>query len=132
MLARPGPLAVRLEQLRRLPAFDLTAAQRAQKLDEPEVADEAVVVPAEPFEADDADRPRAEPALALEPLRDHRRRSMSCRRSSSTVPAEADERRRRAAHAGRAHAAATARARRGRRVVGATCSRSARRRRSSG
>src|SRR4051812_30167671 len=69
-----GPLAVRLEQLGRLPALDLTAAQHAQELDESEVADEPVVHAAEPFEADDADRPRAEAALALEPLRDDSRR----------------------------------------------------------
>src|SRR5204863_616921 len=63
----PRPLTVRLEQLGRLPAFDRPAAQRAQQLDEAEVADEAVVVTAEAFEADDADRPRPEAALAPEP-----------------------------------------------------------------
>ena len=41
-----------------------------RQLDEAEVADEPVVVAAEPFEADDADRPRPEAALALEPRRD--------------------------------------------------------------
>src|SRR6185437_8077402 len=66
-----GPLAVRLEQLRRLPALHGAAAQRAQELDEPEVADEPVLEAAEPLEADDARRPRAEAALALDPADDH-------------------------------------------------------------
>src|SRR6266542_898337 len=65
-----GPLAVRCEQLGGLPAVDRSPAERAQQLHEPEVADKSVVVPAEPFEADDADRPRAEAALAGAPRRD--------------------------------------------------------------
>src|SRR6185437_14824702 len=65
-----GPLAVRLEQLRRLPALHGAAAQRAQELDEPEVADEPVLEAAESLEADDNGRPRAEAALALDPADD--------------------------------------------------------------
>ena len=56
----PRPLAVRLEQLRRLPALDPAAAQRREQLHEPEVGDEPAVVAAEPLEEDDADRPGAE------------------------------------------------------------------------
>ena len=42
-------------------------AERAQQLHEAEISDKSVVVPAESFEADDADRPRAEPTLVFEP-----------------------------------------------------------------
>src|SRR5581483_8730044 len=69
-----GELAVRLEQLRRLPALDRAPADRAQELDETEVADEAVIPAAEALEADDADRPRPEPPLPLEPSHDRVRR----------------------------------------------------------
>src|SRR5436190_10988183 len=62
-----GPLAVRLEQLGRLPGLDPPAAHRRDQLHEPEVAHEPALVTAEALEADDADRPRAEPRLAHEP-----------------------------------------------------------------
>src|SRR4029077_4526029 len=63
----PRPLAVRLEQLRGLPCLDVRpAAQRAQELDEAEVADEAMLEAAQSFEADDGGRPRPEAALALD------------------------------------------------------------------
>ena len=66
----PLPLLVRREQLGRLAGLDPAAAERREQLDEPEVADEAVVVAAEPLERDHADRPGADPALAAEPRED--------------------------------------------------------------
>ena len=77
------PLAVRLEQLGRLPPLDPAAAHRAQQLHEAEVALEAAVEAAESLEADDAERPRAETALAEEPVGD-RGVGSSFRRSSSS------------------------------------------------
>ena len=68
-----GPLAVRLQQRSGLVALDPAALERDRELDQTEVADEPELSPPEAFEADDADRPRAEPALALEALGDHRR-----------------------------------------------------------
>src|SRR5437588_6779744 len=65
-----GPLAVRLEQLRRLPALDRAAAQRREQLDESEIANQPVLVTAEPLEADDARRPGPEAALALDSRHD--------------------------------------------------------------
>src|SRR5207248_4766707 len=62
----PGPFAVGLEQLRRLPALDPAPAQRGEQLDESEVADEAVLAATQALEADDARRPRAESTLAHE------------------------------------------------------------------
>src|SRR5262245_23954136 len=63
-----GPLAVRREELRRLVAFDPPAPESRHELDQGQVADETALVTAEPFEADDACRPRAEPALPLDEL----------------------------------------------------------------
>ena len=51
-------------------------AHGAEVLDEAEVADESVLVAAEPLEADDAGRPRAEAALALDPGDDGLRRDV--------------------------------------------------------
>ena len=66
-----GPLAVRLEQLGRLPGLHgVPSAKRPHEFDEPEVADEAVLEAAETLEADDTRRPRAEAALALDPADD--------------------------------------------------------------
>src|SRR6266540_2961132 len=45
-----GPLAVRLEQLCRLPALDPAAAHRSQQLHEPEVSFEAALETAQSFE----------------------------------------------------------------------------------
>src|SRR5256885_9504096 len=60
------PLSVWLEQLRRLPGLHgPPTAQSAHELDQPEIADEPVLVAAEPLEADDARRPGAETPLAL-------------------------------------------------------------------
>ena len=90
-------------------AFDRPAAQRPEELHEPEVADEPVVEAAEPLEADDADRPRPEPALAFEPRGDHR-----CRDAAQPLEleraAQPDERGAARARASRARAAATERA----------------------
>src|SRR5437588_688185 len=61
-----GPLAVRLEQLRRLPALDRAAAQRREQLDESEIANQPVLVTAEPLEADDARRPGPEERIVRE------------------------------------------------------------------
>src|SRR5581483_5920854 len=85
-----GELAVRLEQLRRLPALDRAPADRAQELDETEVADEAVIPAAEALEADDADRPRPEPPLPLEPSHDRVRRP-ALQSPDLNRAAEADE-----------------------------------------
>src|SRR5262249_28933841 len=49
---------------------DRAAAERSQELDQAQVADETVLEAAQPFEADDTRRPRAEAALALDPPRD--------------------------------------------------------------
>lgn len=70
----PLPLAVRLEQLGCLPAFDPPAPEAGADLDEGEVPDEAPLRPAEAFETDDPDRPRPEAALALEAVGDRRGR----------------------------------------------------------
>src|SRR6266545_1711285 len=67
---QPGPLAVGLEQLGRLPALHPAAAHGRQELDQTEVAHEPALVAAEPLQTDDACRPGAEPALLLEPARD--------------------------------------------------------------
>src|SRR5262249_2085959 len=64
------PFAVRLEQLPCLPALDEAAAHGGQQLHEAEVTDHAAVEAAEALDEDDADRPRAEAALALQPLGD--------------------------------------------------------------
>ena len=66
----PGPLLVRREQRVRLLRLDPAAPQRGGELDEAEIAREPALVAAEPLEADDADRPRPEAALALQPSRD--------------------------------------------------------------
>ena len=64
----PAPLAVRGEQLRRLLRLDAGApTERRDELDEPEVADEPVVVATETLERDHARRPRPEPPLAADP-----------------------------------------------------------------
>src|SRR5205085_2091594 len=65
----PGPLAVRLEQRRRLLGLDPTLFERTEQLDQPQVADEPALGPPEALEADDAHRPRPEPALTPEPGR---------------------------------------------------------------
>src|SRR5207248_4714315 len=51
----------------RLLGFDVPAPERGGQLHEAEVAGEAVLVAAKSLQADDADRPRAEPSLALQP-----------------------------------------------------------------
>src|SRR5439155_11160837 len=61
------PLLVGSEQLVRLLGLDPPAPERRRELDQAEVACEPVLVAAEALEADDADRPRAETALALQP-----------------------------------------------------------------
>ena len=58
------------EQRRGLGGLDPAALERGDELDQPEVADEPVVVAAEPLERDHADRPGADAALAAEPLQD--------------------------------------------------------------
>src|SRR5579884_4412403 len=65
-----GPFAVRREQLVGLLGLDAAPPELGAQLHQPEVACEPALVAAEALEADDADRPRAEPALAAEPLRD--------------------------------------------------------------
>jgi hypothetical protein len=62
----PGPLAVRDEQLVRLLRLDPAPAHRGHELHEAEVAREAALEAPETLEADHADRPRPEAALALE------------------------------------------------------------------
>ena len=106
-----GPLAVRLEQLGRLPALDRPAAQRPEKLDEAEVADETVLVAAEALEADDArpttGRGRARARAGARPPRSAGRaavRARGCGRGGRGP--------RRAARAARAAAARRARRRR--------------------
>src|SRR6266496_3916333 len=61
----PRPAAVRLQQLRRLPRLDPPPAQRRAELDKPQVAFEPALEASEALDADDADRPRAEPTFAL-------------------------------------------------------------------
>src|SRR5438034_1611665 len=62
----PRPLLVGREQLVRLLGLDPAAPERRGELDEAEVAREPVLVASETLEADDADRPRAETAFALQ------------------------------------------------------------------
>ena len=64
----PLPLPVRREQLRGLARLRPAAPERGQELDEREVVDEPGVVAAEALQRDDADRPRADTALAAESL----------------------------------------------------------------
>src|SRR5262249_34830596 len=72
-----GPLAVGLEQLRGLPRLhDLSSGERAHELDQAEVAHETVLHATEPLETDDAGRPRAQPALALDSPDDRLRRQV--------------------------------------------------------
>ena len=87
----PGPLAVGLEQDVRLLGLDVPSPERGGQLDEPEVAREPALVAAEALEADDAGRPGAEAALALEPpCRDVGRERLQ--RLEVAAAAEADER----------------------------------------
>ena len=68
-------------------------AQRGTELDETEVAREADLRAAQTLEADDADRPRAQPALACQPVGD--RVGRKCAQTLEIErSAEADERRR--------------------------------------
>src|SRR6266550_260254 len=62
------PLPVGREQRVGLLGLDPPAPERGGELDEAEVAREPVLVAAKALEADDPDRPGAEPAFALEPL----------------------------------------------------------------
>jgi hypothetical protein len=66
----PLPLLVGRQQLGGLVPFDPPAPERRAELDERQVADEAALRPPEPLEADDADGPRPEPPLPLEPAGD--------------------------------------------------------------
>src|SRR4051812_33791714 len=63
----PGPLAVRRQQHVGLLGLDVPTPQGGGELHEPEVARQPPLVAAEAFEADDADRPRSEAALAEQP-----------------------------------------------------------------
>src|SRR5919202_5015892 len=71
-----GPLAVRLEQLRRLVRLDPTAAQVRHQLDQRQVADEPALVTPEPLQADDPGRPGPEPSLGHHPVGGRRRREL--------------------------------------------------------
>src|SRR5437764_7701995 len=88
----PGPLAVGLEELCCLPRLDAAAPERGAQLHEPEVADEPALEPPQPLDADEADRPGPEPALALEAIGRGR-----CRQRAQPLEvegaAEPDERR---------------------------------------
>ncbi len=64
------PVTVRLEQLIGLRRFDGATAKCRAELHQAEVACQAALAPAEPFEADHAYRPRAESTLAPEALGD--------------------------------------------------------------
>src|SRR5581483_1349255 len=57
----PAPFAVRREQLVRLLGLDPPAPERRGELRKPEIALQPVLVSAEALQADDAERPRAEP-----------------------------------------------------------------------
>src|ERR1700722_19057028 len=59
----PGPLAVGLEQHVALLGPDGPPGERRGELDEAEIAGEPALAAAEPLDADDADRPRADAAL---------------------------------------------------------------------
>src|SRR2546423_8851747 len=61
------PLLVRLEELGRLGRLDPPPLESRDELDQAEVADEPALGPAESLQADDADRPWSDPALAQEP-----------------------------------------------------------------
>ena len=89
----PGPLPVGLEQGVGLLGLDPPSPERGGELDEPEIAREASLVAAEPLEADDAGRPGAEAALALEPSRATTSVGSVFSASRSSRAAEADERR---------------------------------------
>src|SRR5206468_3493387 len=86
-----GPLAVRREQHVRLLRLHPPAPEGGRELGEGEVAVEPVLVPSEAFEADDADGPRAEPALARE-ARDDGGRRMALQPFEVERPAESHER----------------------------------------
>jgi hypothetical protein len=69
-----GPLAVGLEQHVALLGFQAPPGERGGELHEPEIARKAALATSEALDADDADRPRADPALAQQPCGDERRR----------------------------------------------------------
>ena len=64
------PLAVRGQELRGVRRLGRAAEECGAELDQPKVADQPELVVSEPLKPDDAARPRAEPALPLEPLGD--------------------------------------------------------------
>ena len=109
----PGPLAVGLEQRVGLLGLDAPSPERRGELHEPEIAREPALVAAEPLEADDARRPGAEPALALEALAP-RSRSGAPSGSRARSRGRAGSAWRRAARRGRGSAARQARSARGR------------------
>src|SRR5512142_1911368 len=86
-----APLAVGGEQLVGLLGLDPASPQGGGELCEAAVAVEAVLVAPEPLGADDAERPRAEPALAHE-ARDHLVGRVRLQAFEVQAPAEADER----------------------------------------
>ena len=71
LAGQPLPLAVRREQLGRLPPLDPPSRERRVQLDEREVSDETVVVAAETLGRDHADGPRPDAAFACEPVPHH-------------------------------------------------------------
>ena len=84
-LASPAHSPYGREQLVGLLGLDPSAAERRGELHEAEVAGEPALVAAEALEADDADRPRPEAALALEPrARRHRSGGPSAPRGRSS------------------------------------------------
>ena len=117
-----GPLAVGLEQRVRFPRpLDAPPPESRGGLHSPRSPGEAALVPAEPFQRDDADRPRAEPALALEPPGDGgSRQALQCFEVERA--AEPDEPPRPPARPGRSVGARRVRSARGRAQVGAACS----------
>src|SRR6476659_2457376 len=88
-----GPLLVRREQRVAFLGLHPAPPERGRELCHPEITREAVLVPPESLEADDADRPGAEAALAVEPQRD-RRAGLSLQAFEVEGAAEPDERRR--------------------------------------
>src|SRR5262245_61976010 len=87
---QPGPFLVRSEQRIGLLGLDPAPPERGGELDEPEVAREPALVAAEAVQADDADGPRPEAALAEQPGGDRLGR-VRLQRLEVEAAAEADE-----------------------------------------
>ena len=116
----PGPFAVRREEHVGLLRLDPAAPERRGELRQAEIAREAELVAAEPFEADDA-RPTRARARARVRAAPRRRPTAAASAARGRRSGRAGRGRRRAGRRARAGRAARARTARGRPTVGGAC-----------